>query len=449
MIEFANRSRSFSTSPRVFNMKPRHSEQLFRKSQELFVGGVNSPVRSFKAVGGTPRFIARGSGAWLWDADSHRYIDFCNSWGATILGHAPTVVASAVTRAVRRGMSFGAPTEQEAVLGALIQKAFPSMARMRFVSSGTEAVMSALRVARAATQRDVLVKFGGCYHGHADAMLVKAGSGALTLSVPDSAGIPASLAQRTRVLPYNDVESIRDLFRREGQSVAAVIVEPIAANMGVVAPRPGFLEELRQLTTANGALLIFDEVITGFRVGFGGAQALYKVTPDLTCLGKIVGGGLPLAVYGGRRDLMDWVAPLGPVYQAGTLAGNPVAVAAGLATLTQLKAKMPYKALDQLTAWFVKGIEDLALEIGLMIRINRVGSMWSLFFNNAPVVDLTSVQRSNTALYAAFFQQLLERGVYLPPSPFETAFLSTAHTRVLLKKALAAIEKAFKTLPLE
>jgi glutamate-1-semialdehyde 2,1-aminomutase len=423
------------------------SELLFKQSQDVFVGGVNSPVRSFKGVGGSPCFISRGQGAYVWDADNRRYIDFCSSWGALILGHAPSTVVSAVTHAARKGLSYGAPTELELELGRLVQKAFPSIVRMRLVSSGTEAVMSAIRVARAATQREVIVKFAGCYHGHVDSLLVKAGSGALTLSTPDSAGIPAALAQRTRVLPYNDIEAARDLFRREGQSIAAVIVEPIAANMGVVPPRPGFLEELRTLTTAHSALLIFDEVITGFRLAFGGAQTLYKITPDLTCLGKIVGGGMPLAAYGGRRDIMDWVAPLGPVYQAGTLAGNPVAVSAGIATLSYLKSRSPYKALDQLTAWFTKEIEDLAREIGVSIRINRVGSMWTLFFNNAPIVDLTSVQRSNASLYATFFHQLLERGVYLPPSAFETAFLSTAHTKPILKKALTDIEKALQKLP--
>lgn len=429
-------------------MKAKKSELLFRKSQDVFVGGVNSPARSFKGVGGIPRFISRGQGAYVWDADGRRYIDFCSSWGALVLGHAPAAVVSAVARAARKGLSFGAPTELELELGQLIQKAFPSMGRMRLVSSGTEAVLSAIRVARAATQREVLVKFSGGYHGHVDSLLVKAGSGALTLSVPDSAGVPVSLAQRTRVLPYNDIEAVRDLFRREGQSIAAVIVEPVAANMGVVPPRTGFLEELRALTTAHSALLIFDEVITGFRLTFGGAQTLYKITPDLTCLGKIVGGGMPLAAYGGRRDIMDWVAPLGPVYQAGTLAGNPVAVSAGIATLSYLKSRSPYKALDQLTAWFTKEIEDLAREIGLSVRINCVGSMWTLFFNNAPIVDLISVQRSNAPLYATFFHQLLERGVYFPPSAFEAAFISTVHTKPILKKALAEIEKTFKKLPL-
>jgi glutamate-1-semialdehyde 2,1-aminomutase len=428
-------------------MKPRKSELLFRKSQEVLVGGVNSPVRSFKAVGGTPRFISRAQGPYIWDVDGQRYIDFCNSWGATMLGHAPSAITSAVTRAARRGLSFGTPTEMEWELAQLIQKAVPTLARMRFVSSGTEAVLSAIRVARAATQRDNLVKFSGCYHGHADSLLVKSGSGALTLSSPDSAGIPAALAQKTRVLPYNDIEAVKDLFRREGQSIAAVIVEPIAANMGLIPPRPGFLEELRSLTTQHGALLIFDEIITGFRVSFGGAQALYKITPDMTCLGKIVGGGLPLAVYGGRRDLMEWVSPLGPVYQAGTLAGNPVAVAAGLATLTQLKARSPYKALDQIAGKFVDDIEEVSREAGVSLRVNRVGSLFSLFFTNAPVVDLISAQRSSSALYAAFFQQLLERGIYLPPSPFETAFLSTVHTRALLNKTLSAMEIVFMKLP--
>jgi glutamate-1-semialdehyde 2,1-aminomutase len=429
------------------NVKNKKSELLFKKSQDVFAGGVNSPVRSFKAVGGTPRFIARGQGAYLWDADGQRLIDFCNSWGASILGHAPTPVTSAVVRTARKGLSFGAPTELELELGQLIQKAFPAMARMRLVSSGTEAVMSAIRVARAATQREVIVKFAGGYHGHVDSLLVKAGSGALTLSTPDSAGIPATLAQRTRVLPYNDIEAVRDLFRREGQSIAAVIVEPVAANMGVVPPRPGFLEELRAQTSLHSALLIFDEVITGFRLAFGGAQTLYKITPDLTCLGKIVGGGMPLAVYGGRRDIMDWVAPLGPVYQAGTLAGNPLAVAAGIASLSTLKSRNPYKALDQLAGWFTAEIEDLARDIGLSVRINRVGSLWTLFFTNAPVVDLVSVQRSNAPLYGIFFHQLLERGVYFPPSAFEAAFLTTVHTKAILKKSLAAIEKTFKKLP--
>ncbi len=431
-----------------FSMKPHQSELLFRKSQDIFVGGVNSPVRSFKSVGGTPRFMARAAGPWIWDADGQRYIDFCNSWGATILGHAAPGVTSAVARTARRGLSYGAPTALELEFGQLIQKAFPSMARMRLVNSGTEAVMSAIRVARAATQRDVLVKFAGCYHGHVDSLLVKGGSGALTLSTPDSAGVPAALAQKTRVLAYNDMDAVRELFQREGQAIAAIIVEPVAANMGVVAPRPGFLEGLRAVTTAYGALLIFDEVITGFRVAFGGAQALYKITPDLTCLGKIVGGGLPLAAYGGRRDIMDWVSPMGPVYQAGTLSGNPVAVAAGLATLSILKSRNPYKLLEQTTAKFVQAIEDLARETGLSIRINRVASLWTLYFNNAPVVDLTSVQRSNPVLYSAFFHALLEKGVYLPPSPYEASFLSTTHSRPVLAKALAAIEKAFQKLPL-
>jgi glutamate-1-semialdehyde 2,1-aminomutase len=391
--------------------------------------------------------MSRAQGPYIWDADGQRYIDFCNSWGASILGHAPTAITSAVTRAARKGLSFGTPTDIEWELAQLIQKAFPSMARMRFVSSGTEAVMSAIRVARAATQRDNLVKFSGCYHGHVDSLLVKAGSGALTLSTPDSAGVPAPLAQKTRVLPYNDIEALKQLFHREGQSIAAVIVEPIAGNMGLVPPRPGFLEELRAVTQQHGALLIFDEVITGFRLTFGGAQTLYKITPDMTCLGKIVGGGMPFAAYGGRRDLMEWVSPLGPVYQAGTLSGNPVAVSAGLAALNQLKARSPYKALDHATGDFVEELEDMARTLGVSLRVNRAGSMWSMFFTNAPVVDLVSAQRSSTTLYAAFFQELLERGVYLPPSPFETSFLTIAHSRAVLKKALQAMEKVFKKLP--
>jgi len=428
-------------------MKTRKSDQLFQKSQTLFAGGVNSPVRSFRGVGGTPRFITRGQGPWIWDADGQRYIDFCGSWGALILGHAATPVVAAASRAARSGMTFGAPTALESELGSLIQKALPSMERMRLTSSGTEAVMSAIRVARAATQREIIVKFSGCYHGHVDSLLVKAGSGALTLSTPDSAGVPYLLAQKTRVLPYNNIDAVKELFAREGQSVAAVIVEPIAANMGIVPPKPGFLEALRDLSRMHGAILIFDEVITGFRVAWGGAQTLYKITPDMTCLGKIVGGGMPLAAYGGRRDIMDWVAPTGPVYQAGTLSGNPVAVAAGIATLTALKNKNPYKNLDHLAAGFTQKIEDIALKAGVPIRINRVGSAWTLFFNNAPVVDLVSVQRSSSTLYGSFFHTLLEKGVYLPPSAFETAFLSVTHTRAILAKALKAMEYAFKHLP--
>lgn len=428
-------------------MSNKKSELLYRKSQDVFVGGVNSPVRSFKGVGGTPRFITRGQGPYVWDADGHRLIDFCGSWGASVLGHIPNVLAATIARTAKRGLSFGAPTELELELGQLIQKAIPSMARMRLVSSGTEAVMSALRVARAATQRDVIVKFSGCYHGHVDSMLVKAGSGALTLSSPDSAGIPESLAQKTRVLPYNDADAVRELFRREGQAIAAVIVEPVAANMGVVLPREGFLETLREVTTAHNALLIFDEVITGFRVAYGGAQTLFKVTPDLTCLGKIVGGGMPLAAYGGRRDIMEWIAPLGPVYQAGTLAGNPVAVAAGIATLSILKARSPYKALEAMTVWFTDAIEKAAREAGVNIRINRIGSMFTPFFNNAPVVDLTSVQRSSSSTYASFFHEMLTRGVYLPPSAFEAAFITTTHSRPILKRALASINKTFSKLP--
>jgi len=429
--------------------RPKKSELLFKKSQEIFAGGVNSPVRSFKAVGGIPRFVARAQGPYIWDADGQRYIDFCNSWGASILGHASPAVVSAIIKAARKGTSFGAPTELELHLGELIQKAFPSMQRMRLVSSGTEAVMSAIRLARAATQRDVIVKFSGCYHGHVDSLLVKAGSGALTLASPDSAGILPSLAARTRVIPYNDIEAAKELFAREGQSIAAVIVEPVAANMGVVLPRDGYLQGLRQLTQTHGSLLIFDEIITGFRVAWGGAQYLYKVTPDLTCLGKIAGGGLPLAAYGGRRDLMEWVAPMGPVYQAGTLSGNPVAVSAGLAALSVLKTRNPYKALEQMTVWFTDSIERMAREMGLSIRINRIGSLFTVFFTNAPVVDLTSVQRASPTIYASFFQQCLERGVYLPPSAYEASFLTLSHTRSLLKKALGVIEKAFKTLPIQ
>lgn len=425
-------------------MKSRQSDRLFRQAQEVLVGGVNSPVRAFHAVGGTPRFITRARGPLIWDADGRRYIDYCMSWGALPLGHAPRPVVSALTRAIRKGTSFGAPTPAELELAQRIKDAFPSIARLRFVNSGTEAVLSAVRLARAATQRETLVKFAGGYHGHVDSLLVRSGSGALTLAMPDSAGVPMVLAQRTRVLRYNDVEALRELFQREGHSIAAVILEPVAANMGVVPAREGYLEELRTITLQYGALLIFDEVITGFRVTYGGVQTLLNIAPDLTCLGKIIGGGFPVGAYGGRKDLMDWIAPVGPVYQAGTLSGNPVAMAAGLTTLRLLKSKGVYKKLEALTTRLTEGLDRAAREAGLSVRINRVGSMFTLFFTDAPVVDLVSVQRADPKRYAAFFHALLERGVYFPPSPFEACFVSLAHAPGVIRKTLSASERAFQ-----
>jgi glutamate-1-semialdehyde 2,1-aminomutase len=364
----------------------------------------------------------------VWDADGHPYIDFVGSWGPLILGHAPPAVIDAVTAAARRGTSYGAPTAHEVELASAIAVAYPSMEMVRLVSSGTEAAMSAIRVARGATGRDVLVKFDGCYHGHADSLLVKAGSGGATFGIPDSRGVPSALAALTLTLPFNDLAAVRDLFAARGSEIAALIVEPVAGNMGVVPPAPGFLEGLRAITTQHGALLIFDEVITGFRLAYGGAQELYGVRPDLTCLGKIIGGGLPVGAYGGRRDVMDHVAPLGAVYQAGTLSGNPLAVAAGLATLEALADRKAYPRLEALGARLERGLRDSADKAGVPFTVNRVGSMLTGFFCAGPVRDYAGARAADTARYARFYHAMLDRGVYLAPSQFEAAFVSLAHS---------------------
>jgi glutamate-1-semialdehyde 2,1-aminomutase len=407
--------------------EPTASRRLLAAAEQRIPGGVNSPVRAFRGVGGEPRFIARAQGAQLWDADGRAYLDFVGSWGPLVLGHAPRVVVDAVAAAAERGTSYGAPTAQEVDLAAAIAAAYPTMEMVRLVSSGTEAAMSAIRVARGATGRDLLVKFDGCYHGHADSLLVKAGSGGATFGIPDSRGVPAALVALTLTLPFNDLASARELFAARGSEIAALIVEPVAGNMGVVPPAPGFLRGLRELTAQHGALLIFDEVITGFRVAYGGAQELYGVRPDLTCLGKIIGGGLPVGAYGGRRDVMDHVAPLGGVYQAGTLSGNPLAVAAGLATLKALEDRKAYARLEALGARLEQGLLDAAGKAGVPFTVNRVGSMLTGFFCAGPVNDYADAKTADAGRYARFYHGMLDRGVYLAPSQYEAAFVSLAH----------------------
>jgi len=422
----------------------RQSEVLWEESLSLFPGGVNSPVRAFRAVGGRPLVLSSARGAAVRDADGVSYLDFVGSWGALILGHAPADVAAAVAAAAERGMSFGMPTEGEPVLARLIQSAFPSMERMRFVSSGTEAAMSAIRVARGITGRTRIVKFAGCYHGHSDALLARAGSGIATLGLPGSAGVTAAATADTIVLPYNDLAAVRSTFAAHGATIAAVIVEPVAANMGVVRPRPGFLDELRALTSRDGSLLIFDEVITGFRVAFGGAQERTGIRADLTCLGKIAGGGLPLAVYGGRRDIMDTLAPLGSVYQAGTLSGNPVAVAAGTATLRRLASGEAYALLEQRAAALEAGLLEAMRWAGAGCSVVREASMLTVFFTPQPPANLEEAERADTERFARFFRGLLARGILIPPSQFEAWFVSTAHEAEDIARAVAAAGEAFR-----
>jgi len=418
------------------------SKRLLDAASRVIPGGVNSPVRAFRAVGGAPPFIARGEGARLWDVDGRSYVDFVGSWGPLIHGHAAPAVVEAVTEAARRGTSYGAPTALEVEMAEAVTAAYPSMEMVRLVSSGTEAGMSAIRVARGFTGRDVIVKFDGCYHGHADSLLVKAGSGGATFGVPDSKGVPAALAELTLTVAFNDLDAVRDLFRRKGDAIAAVIVEPVAGNMGVVPPAPGFLEGLREVTRAHGALLIFDEVITGFRIAYGGAQERYGVHADLTCLGKIIGGGLPVGAYGGRRQIMSEVSPLGGVYQAGTLSGNPLAVAGGLAALRGLGDRRAYARLETLGARLEQGLRAGAEKAGVPLTVSRVGSMLTAFFCATPVTDYASARRADTARYARFFSAMLERGMYLAPSQFEAAFVSLAHSDADLDAAARAAAEA-------
>jgi glutamate-1-semialdehyde 2,1-aminomutase len=423
----------------------RDSKSLFETASRLIPGGVNSPVRAFRGVGGEPFFVARGEGARLWDVDGRSYLDFLGSWGPLILGHAAPSVVAAITEAAARGTSYGAPTGLEVEMAEAITAAYPSIELVRLVSSGTEAAMSAIRLARGATGRPLLLKFDGCYHGHADSLLVKAGSGGATFSIPDSAGVPGPLAQLTVTAPFNDLDAVKSLFRERGREIAAVIVEPVAGNMGVVPPRPGFLDGLREITRTHDAVLIFDEVITGFRVAYGGAQELYGVRPDLTCLGKVIGGGLPVGAYGGSRKLMSHVAPLGAVYQAGTLSGNPLAVAAGLATLARLRDRDVYRRLETLGAELERGLRAAAERARVPLTVNRVGSMLTGFFCDAPVTDYDSAKRSDTKRYARYFHGMLERGVFLAPSQFEAAFVSLAHTDADIAFAARAASEALAT----
>ena len=423
--------------------KPVTSRKLFARASTILPGGVDSPVRAFQAVGGTPLFISRASGARIRDVDGNTYIDYVMSWGPLLHGHAPRGLVRAISAAARTGTSFGAPSALEHELGARVRTLMPSLERVRFVSSGTEAAMSAIRVARAFTNRSRIIKFAGCYHGHADAFLVKAGSGALTLGIPTSPGVTPAVAADTLIAGYNDLASVDALIREHGTSIAAVIVEPIAGNIGVVPPAAGFLAGLRERCTANGTLLIFDEVISGFRAAAGGAQSVFDVSPDLTCLGKIIGGGLPVGAYGGRADVMSLVAPAGPVYQAGTLSGNPVAMTAGLWALERLKPRL-YKDLARRGAILAAGLADAAREAGVPLQVNAFGSLLTPFFTNAPVRDYDSAVRSNTATYATFFNAMLARGIYPPPSQFEAWFLSAAHSDRDIAKTIAAARSAMK-----
>ena len=422
------------------------SEHLFTQARQVIPGGVNSPARAFGGVGGHPLYITRGKGAYIWDADGHCYIDYIGSWGPLILGHAEPAVVVALQEAVAWGTSYGAPTELETQLAQTIVEALPSVEMVRFVNSGTEATMSALRLARAFTGRNKIIKFAGCYHGHADLLLVQAGSGVATLGLPDSPGVPPGATQDTLSLPYNDLDAVVAAFSANPREIAAVIVEPVAGNMGVVPPEEGFLAGLRRLCDQDGALLIFDEVITGFRVTYGGTQTLYNARPDLTCLGKIIGGGLPVGAYGGRREIMEWIAPRGPVYQAGTLSGNPLAMTAGLETLRQLQEPAVYQQLETRSARLMEGIESAACQARIPVQQNRVGSMQCTFFTSEPVTNYSTAKQADTIRYAAFFWGMLDRGVYLPPSQFETTFISLAHGEEEIETTIVAAREVLESM---
>ena len=422
------------------------SEELFARAQVRIPGGVNSPVRAFKSVGGTPLFFQRGAGAHVWDADDRRYIDYVGSWGPLVLGHAHPQVVEAVVAAARGGLTFGAPTESEIEIADVICRLLPGMEQVRLVSSGTEATMSAIRLARGFTGRSLIVKFEGCYHGHADSLLVKAGSGALTLGAPSSSGVPAETAAHTMVLDYNDTNQLAEAFAKQGDQIAAVIVEPVAGNMNLVAPRAGFLESLRDLCTQHGAVLIFDEVMTGFRVGLSGAQGRFGIAPDLTTLGKVIGGGMPMGAFGGRRDIMAHLAPLGPVYQAGTLSGNPVAVAAGLATLKLLQAPGFYRSLEATANQLTSGLVAAAARHGVAFSAQAVGGMFGLYFRASAPHSFAEVMQCDKAAFNRFFHACVMHGVYFAPSAYEAGFVSSAHDDSAISETLTAADRAFAAL---
>ncbi len=430
----------------VNDMAGARSRRLFRESSKLIPGGVNSPVRAFRSVGGGPLFIQKARGANIYDVDNKAYIDYVLSWGPMILGHAHPRVTAALKKAIEKGTSYGAPTELESRLAKLVKHAFPSIAMLRMVSSGTEATMSAIRAARGFTGRDKILKFDGCYHGHADSLLVKAGSGVATFGLPDSPGVPAALAKLTLTAAYNNIEQVQEIISRNEEQIACIIVEPVAGNMGCVPPERSFLRGLRQVCDQHGIVLIFDEVMTGFRISFGGAQKLYNIKPDLTCLGKIIGGGLPVGAYGGRREIMEKIAPVGPIYQAGTLSGNPLAMTAGLETLAILSSPEIYVKLEKLSGELEDGLVTVAKEAGIPTCFNRVGSMFTAFFTDQSVTDFRSAKTSDTVRFGSFFRSMLKNGVNLAPSQFEAGFLSTAHTKTDIAKTIEAARKSLQHL---
>jgi glutamate-1-semialdehyde 2,1-aminomutase len=427
-------------------MNHTHSENLFARARELMPGGVNSPVRAFRGVGGNPVFFARGEGAWLTDVDGNKYVDYVGSWGPLILGHAHPATVDAVVEAARGGTSFGAPVAAEVTLAELITQAKPSIEKVRLVNSGTEATSAAVRLARGYTGRDLIVKLEGCYHGAADPFLVKAGSGVETLGLPDSPGVPAAVAKLTLTAPYNDLGALEQLFAQHGSEISCVIFEPVVGNMGVLVPRDGYLQGIQALCRKHGALFVMDEVMTGFRLARGGAQERFGVSPDLTTMGKVIGGGLPVGAYGGRREIMSKIAPEGPIYQAGTLSGNPLAVAAGIACLRALAEPGVYDRLEATSKALCDGIEQAAKEAGVPLTLNRVGSMWTAFFTSEPVFDYASAKKADTAKFGRFYHLLLEDGVYLPPSQFEAAFVSLSHGDKEIDHTLEAVRRAFKKL---
>jgi glutamate-1-semialdehyde 2,1-aminomutase len=420
------------------------SKKLFKQATAVIPGGVNSPVRAFRAVGGNPLFIEKAKGSRIFDADGNAYIDYVLSWGPMILGHAHPGVVKALKKAVERGTSFGAPTALEIELAELVLKVYPSMDKVRMVNSGTEATMSAIRMARGFTGRDRIIKFEGCYHGHADGLLVKAGSGATTFGVPDSPGVPKSCAENTLTLPFNDIAALKKTINREWRSIACVIIEPVVGNIGCVLPRPGFLDAVRELTAKHGIVLIFDEVMTGFRVSFGGAQAYYRIRPDMTCLGKVIGGGLPVGAYGGRKEIMSMVSPEGPVYQAGTLSGNPLAMTAGIETIKELSKKGTYKKIEEKSSMLEDGLADAARRAGASTRFYRAGSMFCTYFTNADVYDYATARTPDTKKFSRFFSEMLQKGVNLAPSQFEAGFMSLAHTDKDIEDTVRAAYEALK-----